>query len=125
MRTVYTDFPSPPGVPRGSFPWYAVTASFPNGREVEVGEWLGDPESAGQEALRAYERYKRGACVEVLVDGCVFAYVTHNPRTHEKAPFLCHPGFCWHHACGQVPPEECGCGDRIKRSGGAHSNESV
>ncbi|GGX55938.1 hypothetical protein [Streptomyces chartreusis] len=112
MRSVYPDFPSQPGEPRGGFTHYAVTARLADGREVEVGEWLGDAERAGEEALKAYERYYRRAYVEVLLDGCAFAYVTHNPRTHEKTPFLSQPGFCWHHACGQVPPEQCGCGDR-------------
>lgn len=119
MHQVYPDFPSQPGVPRGGFTVYAVMARFPNGREVEVGVWQGDAEGAGEAALRAYGRYHAGAYVEVLCDGGPFAYVTHDPRTHAKAPFLCQPGFCWHRECGLVPPEECGCRDRIVRSGGA------
>ncbi|MFG2793987.1 hypothetical protein [Streptomyces sp. NPDC048419] len=118
MRSVYPNFPSQPGVPRGGYTYYAVTARFPNGREVEVGEWQGDAEKAGEAALKAYERYYRDACVEVLCDGGPFAYVTHDPRTPERTPFLCQSGFCWHPACGQVPPEECGCRDRIERRGG-------
>lgn len=103
----YPDFPAVE--PRGGRTWYAVTVRFSSGQEKDVYEGQGDADKAGREALSAFRRY-HGAHVEVLADGAVFAYVTFVPCTHDKTPFLCEPGFCWHHQCGQIPPEQCGCG---------------
>lgn len=102
----YPDFPT--GEPRGGRTWYGVLALLSSGHEVVVAEFQGDADRAGHEALNAFRRY-HGARVEVLAEGAPFAYVTFNPRTHEKTPFLCQAGFCWHRQCGEIPPERCGC----------------
>lgn len=104
----YPNFPTQE--PRGPRTWYGVIARFSTGEEREVGrEVQGDPEAAGRAALFAWHRYHGTAHVEVWADGEQFAYVTFNPRTHDKTPFLCQPGFCAHHLCGQIPPDECFC----------------
>ncbi|MER7816620.1 hypothetical protein [Streptomyces sp. NPDC096153] len=103
----YPDFPT--FEPKGRRTWYTVTATLPDKREIEIGEWQGDPDAAGAAALCAYRRYHAGAYVLIMADGCAFAYVTHHPRTHEKIPLLQQPGFCAHYRCGEIPPEECFC----------------
>ncbi|MEV6782701.1 hypothetical protein [Streptomyces sp. NPDC051098] len=101
----YPDFPTME--PRGGRTLYAVLAVLANGKEIEVGEWTGDADAAGAAALSAYRRYHRTARVEVWADGAQFAYVTHHPRTHDKTPVLCQPGFCPDPLCGQIPPAQC------------------
>ncbi|MET7622736.1 hypothetical protein [Streptomyces sp. NPDC005408] len=103
----YPDFPTTE--PRGGRTVYGVVARLPNGKESEIGEWTGDAEAAGAAALSAHRRYHGSARVEVWADGAQFAYVTFHPRTHDKTPFLCQPGFCAHHECGLIPPEKCFC----------------
>lgn len=104
----YPNFPMS-GFTRDSRSYYGVVAYLPNGEEREVGEWIGDPEAAGTAALSAYARYYRTARVEVLCDGANFAYVAVNPRVPRGTPFLCEAGFCAHHECGEIAPDECFC----------------
>ena len=105
-------FPNfPTHEPMGGYTWFGVYAELSNGQERTIGEWQGshNAKKAGDAALSAWRRYHGAASVRVLVDGSPWAYVTVNPRTHDKTPFLCQAGFCWHPECGQIPPEECGC----------------
>ncbi|MFB8031305.1 MULTISPECIES: hypothetical protein [unclassified Streptomyces] len=108
MRTpIYPDFPTMER--RGGRTIYEVFVTLSNGKEVDIGEWVGDPHAAGKAAIAAYLRYHCSAYVLVMLDGTNFAYVTHHPRTHEKTPFLCQVGFCADDRCGQVPPDQCLC----------------
>ncbi|MEV7304292.1 hypothetical protein [Streptomyces clavifer] len=104
---LYPDFPT--NEPRGAFTIYEVVVNFSDGRDADIGEWVGDPHAAGKAAIAAYLRYHRSAYVQVLLDGTNFAYVTHHPSTHEKTPFLCQVGMCADYRCGEVPPERCLC----------------
>lgn len=103
----YPDYPTLE--PRGGRTIYGVIAIFSNGKDALIAEIQGDADEAGRVALSAWRRYHGSARVEILCDGCSWAYVTVDRRTHEKEPFLCQAGFCHHHLCGQIPPEECYC----------------
>ncbi|MFF4248987.1 hypothetical protein ACFYY2_31600 [Streptomyces sp. NPDC001822] len=104
---IYPHFPTIE--PKGGRTIYGVVVTFSNDEGYEVGEWVGDPRTAGKAAIAAYLRHHRSAYVEVMLDGTSFAYVTHHPRTHEKTPFLCQVGMCADDRCGEVPPEKCLC----------------
>jgi len=97
--------------PIGAYTEFAAIAELSNGSEKVIGEWQGsqNAEAAGAAALSAWHLYHGTAHVQIFVDGTPWAYVAVRPLTHEKAPFLCPSGFCWHSKCGQISPEECYC----------------